>query len=118
MAHETAHDSAHDTTAARDAGTDVNVQMLAIILVFTAVAFFLIVVAIQALFYNTDRGEELRKLAPSLELQATLAEQNNQINGYRWINEPQQTVSIPIEKAKELVVARYQAVASTQTRQP
>jgi hypothetical protein len=65
-----------------------------------------ILVLLEALYYRTVESERERKvvLQQSEELRVLRAEQLEQLRDYRWINEQQGIVAVPIERAMELVV--------------
>ncbi len=72
--------------------------------IFGAILVFVIIVGVQALYYHEQRKEDFRKtIAPAPEeLSLLRATQLEQIHSYRWIDEKQGIVAIPIERAMEL----------------
>ncbi|UCC29385.1 MAG: hypothetical protein JSU86_14430 [Phycisphaerales bacterium] len=83
-----------------------NVQKVALFGVIGAIAVFVIIVGLQALFYNLETAEREAKLyvgAPR-ELGRLRAEQLEELYSYRWIDQPQGIVGIPIDTAMELIV--------------
>lgn len=69
-----------------------------------ALLVFVIIVALQALFYNAEEQERVAKVygqAPE-ELTRLRAQQLEQINSYRWVDPENGLVKIPIERAMEL----------------
>jgi hypothetical protein len=82
-----------------------------------AILVFVIIVALQALFYRTQNEEFKRKMiaqAPE-ELSRLVAEQRERLGGYRWVNEKVGIAAIPIDRAMELTIRelnRARAAAS------
>ncbi len=73
-----------------------------------AVLLFVLVVVLQAVFYRAEQAEVERKGAgaPNDELAQVRAQQQELLEGYRWVDEKQGLVRIPIQQAMALVVAR------------
>lgn len=69
-----------------------------------AVLVLIIVIALETLYYGAQQGEDRRKFVnqPSAELQSLQAEQQEQLNGYRWVDQAKGTVAIPIDRAMQL----------------
>jgi hypothetical protein len=71
-----------------------------------AILVFVVIVALQAMFYRMQ-NEELKKKttteAPE-ELSRLIAEQQEQLNAYRWVNEKAGVAAIPIDRAMEITV--------------
>ena len=65
-----------------------------------------VVILLQVLFYRTSEAERWRKVISRqpAELRGVQAEQREMLNGYRWIDEPNGVVAIPVDAAMELVV--------------
>lgn len=92
---------------------DPSAYRIAVVGVVGAVLVFAAIVWLQALFYRAERAEVERKTyseAPE-ELSRVRAEQLEALNSYRWIDRESGVVSIPIERAMELV-AREAAASS------
>jgi FlaG/FlaF family flagellin (archaellin) len=85
---------------------DPNVPVSAVVGVIGAILLFVIIVALQALFYSMQEEELARKVysRPNETLQRLDAEQLEQLSSYGWISEPEGVVHIPIERAMELYV--------------
>ena len=66
-----------------------------------------VVVFAVALFYDVERAEWNRKVVNRVEHEVNTLknEQLERLNGYRWVNEQEGVVGIPIERAIELTVA-------------
>jgi len=77
---------------------------IAIIGIVGAVMLFVIIVLIQALFYRVERAEVGRKEAQAVPDTAVRvrAEQQALLNSYRWVDQKNGVVRIPIERAMEL----------------
>ncbi len=86
---------------------DPNVATSAVVGVVGAILLFVIIVAMQALFYRADEAEKERKVynQPYQELVQLRAQQQEKLNGYRWVDPKAKVVAIPIDRAMELVVA-------------
>ena len=86
---------------------DPNVGTTAVIGIIGAIVLFVAIVALQALFYSTEEGERARKVhgQANEELARAVAQQQEVLNGYRWIDQSAGTVAIPIDRAMEIVAA-------------
>ncbi len=71
------------------------------------VLLFVIIVALQALFYTVERKEFERKVLSEVpeELASLRAKQMENLNAYRWINKASGVVSIPIDQAMKIIVS-------------
>jgi hypothetical protein len=85
---------------------DPNVPISAVVGIISAVLLFVIIVALQALFYSMQEDELARKVytQPYEELQRSDAQQLEQLKSYGWVSEPDGVAHIPIERAMELYV--------------
>jgi len=65
-----------------------------------------IIILLQVLYYRTAEAERWRKvvLQQPEELRKVQNEHLDQLNSYRWIDESQGVVAIPIERAKERIL--------------
>ena len=90
---------------------DPNVPASAMVGIVGAILLFVIIVALQALFYSMEERELADKVYSQRyeELQRLDADQLEQLNSYGWISEPDGVAHIPIERAMELVVAESSA---------
>lgn len=71
-----------------------------------AILVFVMIVALQALFYRTQNEEFKRKViaqAPE-ELSRITAEQREKLGSYRWVDEKAGVAAIPIERAMDLTI--------------
>jgi hypothetical protein len=82
------------------AGTILIVAAVGAILIFVAV------VSLEAWFYRTEESERVVKVYSQVpeDLAGLRATQREQLSGYRWVDQARGTVSIPIDRAMELVV--------------
>jgi hypothetical protein len=92
---------------------EVNVGLLAVVGTFAAVVVVLIVVLLQAWFYNW-RGsmadaKTLPMNSPETPLGRALVEQQEKINSYHWVNREAHVRAIPIQRAMELEVQEMAA---------
>ena len=85
---------------------DVNTLTVAIVGIVGAIMVFVVIVALQVWFYNLQEVETYKKVVsvPPQEYSSLVAEQEAQLNSYRWIDREKGVVAIPIERAAELVV--------------
>jgi len=85
---------------------DLNLPLILTIGILFVVLLFVLIVLLQAYFYEAERQEHYTKVIAtrSEELDTARAEQEQQLRGYRWTDQQQGIVGIPIEKAMELVV--------------
>ncbi len=88
---------------------DPNVPWTLFILLISVALIFVIIVGLQAWFYDFNRDEIERKRGASLStaVKQLRAEQLQTLNEYRWIDRNTETVGIPIERAMELLVEEY-----------
>ena len=89
---------------------DPNVAASAVIGIISAILLFVIIVVLQAYFYQAEQGELERKVysQPYQALQQLDANQIELLNSYGWVSEAEGTVHIPIQRAMELVAAESQ----------
>ena len=100
---------------------EVNVGLLAVVGTFTAVVVVLIVVLLQAWFYNWRGSMAEDKMlpmnSPETPLGRAIIEQQEKIGSYHWINREAQVRAIPIQRAME-VVAQEMAAAQKPAAKP
>ena len=89
---------------------DPNVGLSAVIGLTGAIALFVIIVLLQALFHNMQAAETDAKTTgrPDQGVQALKADHLEQLNSYGWMSESEGVVRVPIDRAMELVVAESQ----------
>ena len=77
-----------------------------IVAVIGALIVFVLIVALQAYFYNAEETEREGKVYAEVpqELAGLRAQQVEQLNSYHWVDQSKGTVAIPIERALELTV--------------
>jgi len=90
---------------------DPNVPLSAVVGIVGAILLFVIVVVLQAMFYHMEDAEHFRKVASSKyeALERLDAEQLEVLNSYRWVNQNDGIVRIPIDRAMEIVAAESSA---------
>jgi hypothetical protein len=97
-----------------DRGEDTNIGVIVIVGVFFATGFFLIIVLVQAWFYDWQGSAAAAKTVPPGDprtaLGRMLVEQREQINSYRWVNREAGVRAIPIDRAMQRVAAEMAAV--------
>ena len=64
------------------------------------------VLLVEVLYQRTSQAEVYRKVISEqpLELRQVQAEQLEQLNGYRWVSQPEGVAAIPIDRAIDLIV--------------
>lgn len=83
-----------------------NTPLTALVGIVFAIVLFVVVVFLQAFFYQERQAEHARKVvavAPE-ELSQLRAKQLGELHGYRWVDERTGVVAIPIGRAMQLVV--------------
>jgi len=78
-----------------------------------ALFVYVAVVALQAYYQSTVTAEEERKAAQGLdtEVRSLRAAQLAKLSEYKWVDQQKGTVTLPIERAMELVTRDAQAMA-------
>ena len=86
---------------------DPDVPASAVVGVVSAILLFVVVVALQALFYRMAEGERSRKVyeQPYEALEKLDADQLGTLSSYGWVDQQQGVTRIPIERAMQLIVA-------------
>lgn len=76
-----------------------------------AIVVLVVVLGLETLYYRTvERENERKVLAEQPEqLRHLQAEQLRMLNEYRWVDQPNQVVAIPIERAMQLVAEERKA---------
>jgi len=74
------------------------------------ILLMVIVLLVEVLYHRTTQAEVYRKVISEqpLELRQVQAEQLEQLNGYRWVSEPEGVTAIPIDRAIDLIVEEAQ----------
>jgi hypothetical protein len=90
---------------------DPNVPLSAVLGIVGALILFVIIVLLQALFYQMESAELERKVAgqPDRELARLRAEQQELLSSYGWVDREGGVVHVPIERAMELVAGESRA---------
>ncbi len=80
--------------------------MTIVVTVVGTLLVFVIIVALQAFFYNAQEAERVSKVDSQVpeELARLRAQQLEELHSYRWIDPRKGVVAIPIERAMELIV--------------
>ena len=74
--------------------------------VVAAVATFVLIVALQALYLTLDRDQQREAAQNAIDASESLmAEQQSRLNQYGWIDRQNDVVSIPIDRAIRLTAA-------------
>jgi hypothetical protein len=87
--------------------------MILVFGVVIAILTFLVVLLLQVYFAGAQKQEFERKMVRprAEEPAAALAEQAAALTGYRWIDQQQGIVAIPIERAMELELQEWRTAA-------
>ena len=94
---------------------DINTPVVALVGVVGALVVLVIIVGLMVWFYNLQEIETYKKdisQSPE-EISSLVAKQQAQLHSYRWVDAKKKTVSIPIDRAMELVVGELAREAST-----
>lgn len=89
---------------------DLNTQNISVVGLCGAVGTFVIIVALQVLYYNFESQEMARKVlnVPQVGSESILSEQRARLSSYGWVDREQMIVSVPIDEAMAQVLAREQ----------
>lgn len=95
----------------RSSYDDVNTPLVAMIGFLSCILIFAIIVALTVLYNSALDREQYAKdtSQPYAELDSLLAAQRIKLVDYRWLDEKNQVVAIPIERAMQLVVDTHRA---------
>ena len=78
-------------------------QRVAVLGIFTALVFFVLIICLQVLFYRVERSGLAKLDAPKpRDLAAVQTEQATALQTYRWVDRGTDSVTIPIERAMQL----------------
>lgn len=93
---------------------DVNPLKIAWVGFLGALVTFVLILALEVLYYSAVNQETEQKViqAPTTESDTMLAEQAVKLTRYGWIDRDKQQVTIPIDRAMELVVNDLSAATS------
>jgi len=95
----------------RHDGGDPNAPMTVVIGIVGAILTFVVIIALQAVFYQVERAEQRRKVdvVQPEDLARFRAEQAELLHGYRWVDQSAGVVAIPVDRAMALVVRELAA---------
>ena len=95
---------------------DPDAPMTALIGAAGVFAVFLLVLALQALFFYAQKKQaESKSYGYAFDqIRSAQAQQEAELNTYRWIDQSKGIVAVPIDRAMSLTVAALQASAATQ----
>lgn len=103
----------HENHTEEVGGGDPNTPTLVLVGIVGAILTFVAIVGVQALFYNAENQASRIINADDSSLASRLrAEQLETINTYRWKDREKGIVTIPIDRAMDLVVERETAKRS------
>lgn len=90
-----------------NAHDDVQTSTIALIGLLGTLGLLVIVLLLVVVYYQAQSRQQYQKdvAVPYLELEDLVADQQAQLVEYRWIDQENQVVAVPIGRAMELVVA-------------
>ncbi len=85
---------------------DLNTPMIALIGFLSAILLFVLIIAMQVVYYDIHDAAFNAKVVSQrpAELTKVVTEQQEKLNTYRWVNEASGTVAIPIDVAMNLII--------------
>lgn len=85
---------------------EVNTPTIAAIGIISAILLFVLIVALQTLYYNLEEKETQKKVYSQRpeRLARLRADQERDLTSYRWIDRENGVVGIPIDRAMALVI--------------
>ena len=88
---------------------DLNTPKIAVVGFISAIVIFALIILTQALFYWTEAQQRIVKDVdqPYLEIANLNADQQAKLAKYQWLDAEKKVVGIPIKRAMELVVEKY-----------
>lgn len=93
---------------------DLNTQTISVVGLCGAVGTFVVIVALQVMYYQFESQEVARKVlaVPQVGPDSVLNDQRSRLASYGWVDREQQIVAMPIDEAMNLVLSRQnQAIA-------
>jgi len=98
----------------REKRDDPDTAMIIAVGLVGALAVFLLIVALQALYYHVESAELLQKVYSQSPEELTLlrSKQEERLHSCRWLDEKNGVAAIPIERAMELTVRDIQTSAT------
>ena len=90
---------------------NIDTQQIATVGLFGIIVTFVLICGAQVLYYRIEKSDEYSKfVAPGYAALKTLqTEQRQALADYKWVDRQKETVTIPIERAMDLVVRDLQA---------
>ncbi len=90
---------------------DLNTPVIAVVGLLGAILMVVIIVLLMVVYYHVASQEEYAKNTSQTPIQLTdlVAGQQAELAEYRWVDQRQGTVAIPIGRAMDLVVGEYAA---------
>jgi hypothetical protein len=99
--------AAHGDETSHVEPDDIGVGMMTVLFGLCGVSLVLMVVLLQAWFYNWQDAVVAERPRPESEPAAIAAEQVKKIENYGWADPKKQIRTIPISRAMELIVQDY-----------
>ncbi len=101
-------------TVRTEEGADPHGAWTAVVGLIMAAGVLVCIIGLQALFNKVQEDEIQRKIVDveNDELAGSVASQLENLNRYRWIDEANGRVTVPIERAMELIVRDEQAMGN------
>lgn len=94
---------------------DLNNKKIVAIGVWGSLITFVIVILLQAAYYQQTYINDVRKASEYPQTVEMLEKQEQELEGYKWIDKDKGIIAIPIEKAKEEVIKELQQQAAPKT---
>ena len=87
---------------------DLSTTKIAAVGFIGAIIVFALIILLQAVFYWTEAQQRIEKDVnqPAVEFAHLTADQQAKLASYRWLDQEQKIVAIPIRRAMELVLAQ------------
>ncbi|MCX5659446.1 MAG: hypothetical protein NTW19_06945 [Planctomycetota bacterium] len=109
-----AHADSHAAPTEVDHAGDMNLPMIATVMVVSFIVVAVAVIGTEAMFAMVENDElQTKSLAqPNQALIDLKSKQIKNIDSYRWVDAKAKTVAIPIDRAMELVLAERATAAA------
>ena len=98
----------------------INTPLVIVIGVVSAILLFVVIVALQTLYYNFEERERTDKVYSQVyqETARLRADQEAELNSYRWIDRENRVVGIPIDRAISITARGIGSVSGNEEKRP
>ena len=95
-----------------------NTPVIAVVGFVSAVLTFALIIAVQVLYYHVSTAETDRKVIAvrAEEADDMLAQQDARLARYGWVDRAKGRITVPVERAMELVVRELQEQQKNETQ--